>query len=315
MSVESSSVEGGGAAPDRPRAREGAPSALIRIGELSRRTGVSADALRAWERRYALLDPVRTGGGFRLYSEADEARVRAMRALIRDGVSAAEAARSARRHPPSAPPSQPAAASPSVTAWQLQTALEGFDEGRAHAVLDQVLAALSFDAVARGVILPTLRSIGDRWESGDVTVAQEHFATNLIRGRLLGLARGWGAGEGRRALLACAPGEQHDIGLIVFGVALNRRGWRITYLGPDTPSETISSTAREVGARLVVIAALDPVRLERAADMIRDLSATLRLLLAGGGATEEQASALGARHLPGGPIEAASDLANHQPAE
>ena len=78
---------------------------------------------------------------------------------------------------------------------------------------------------------------------GDATVAQEHFASNLIRGRLLGIGRGWDSGEGPRAVLACAPGEQHDLGLIAFGLTLNRRGWRITYLGPDTPVDSLVDTA------------------------------------------------------------------------
>ena len=71
----------------------GMAAATLRIGELARRSGVSADLLRAWERRYALLTPVRTAGGYRLYSADDEARVRSMRAHLAQGLSAAEAAR------------------------------------------------------------------------------------------------------------------------------------------------------------------------------------------------------------------------------
>jgi MerR family transcriptional regulator, light-induced transcriptional regulator len=83
--------------------------------------------------------------------------------------------------------------------------------------------------------------VGERWQDGRLSVAQEHFATNLIRGRLLGLARGWGAGSGHRAVLACVPGELHDIGLIVFGLCLRERGWRITYLGADTPPLSVAA--------------------------------------------------------------------------
>src|SRR5215212_2559704 len=67
--------------------------ARIRIGELSRRVGVAADRLRAWERRYGLMEPARTDGGFRLYSREDERRVRGMKAHLERGLSAAEAAR------------------------------------------------------------------------------------------------------------------------------------------------------------------------------------------------------------------------------
>src|SRR6188768_2775827 len=83
--------------------------ATLRIGELARRSGVSVDLLRAWERRYALLQPARTPGGYRLYSAEDEARVRSMQAHLAQGLSAAEAARLARdRRPAAAPDGAPA---------------------------------------------------------------------------------------------------------------------------------------------------------------------------------------------------------------
>jgi hypothetical protein len=112
-------------------------------------------------------------------------------------------------------------------------------------------------------VLPYLHELGERWASGEASVGQEHFASQLIRGRLLGLARGWDRGSGPRALLACAPGEQHDLGLIVFGVALRARGWRITYLGQDTPLETLAESARSLGPLAIVISSVSPDRLSR----------------------------------------------------
>ena len=79
---------------------------------------------------------------------------------------------------------------------------------------------------------------------GDASIAQEHFASALLRGRLLGLARGWGTGSGPLGLLACFPGDQHDLGLLCFGLALRGQGWRITFLGPDTPLATITCSPR-----------------------------------------------------------------------
>ena len=92
-----------------------------------------------------------------------------------------------------------------------------------------------------------------------MSVAQEHFASALLRGRLLGLARGWGNAGSPLALLACVPGDQHDLGLICFGLALRRHGWRITYLGPDTPLDTVGETARLLGPALVVLTATTAV--------------------------------------------------------
>jgi MerR family transcriptional regulator, light-induced transcriptional regulator len=95
-------------------------------------------------------------------------------------------------------------------------------------------------AISR-VLLPLLRELGDGWQAGQVSVAQEHFATAIIRGRLAGLARGWGQRSGPRALLACPPDERHDLGLLMFGLLLARRGWSISFLGADTPIAAIAS--------------------------------------------------------------------------
>ena len=110
----------------------------------------------------------------------------------------------------------------------------------------------------RDAVLPYLHELGERWERGEVSIAQEHFASSLLRGRLLGLARGWGNAGSPLALLACVPGDQHDLGLICFGLALRRHGWRIAYLGPDTPLDTLGETARQLGPALVVLTATTP---------------------------------------------------------
>src|SRR5262245_14035177 len=167
---------------------------LLRIGELSRRLGVSDHVLRAWESRYGLLRPVRSAGGFRLYSEHDEQRVRRMQAHLRRGLSAAEAARAALGETqPSADAATPSVRLPggegmSDLAERLRAALDGFDEPLAQAVLDRLLTDLTVETVLRDVLMPYLRDLGDRWERGEVSVAQEHFASNVLRGRLSGMA-------------------------------------------------------------------------------------------------------------------------------
>ena len=132
---------------------------------------------------------------------------------------------------------------------ELGAALEAFDEPRAQGVFDELLSTMSLDALLSEVVMPYLHDLGERWERGELSVAQEHFASNVLRGRLLGLARGWGRGAGPRALLACPEGERHDLGLIAFGLALRERGWRIDYLGPDTPVESIEEAARRTDPR------------------------------------------------------------------
>jgi MerR family transcriptional regulator, light-induced transcriptional regulator len=282
----------------------------LRIGELSRRTGVAPELLRAWERRYGLLRPARSEGGFRLYSGGDEQRVELMRRHLRGGIAAAEAARLAIEGADSENGDAERAASPELAelAARLRAALDAFDEVGAHAVFDRLLGALSLDAVLRDVVLPYLRELGARWESGEATVAQEHFASNLLRGRLLGLARGWDGGDGPRAVLACAPGELHDLPLVAFGLALRRRGWRITYLGPDTPVDTLAATAEQLTPTLVVVAASSSRRLKPLEDALAELAGTTRVAIAGAGASAAMAERTGTEHLTGDPVTAGLEL-------
>jgi MerR family transcriptional regulator, light-induced transcriptional regulator len=259
----------------------------LRIGELSRRTGVAPELLRAWERRYGLLRPERSEGGFRLYSGSDERRVLLMRQHLRRGLAAAEAARLAVAAG-DAPEPGPAAAQPELEAGAmlLRSALDEFDETGAQAALDDLLGAFTVETVLAGVVLPYLVELGERWSTGEATVAQEHFASNLIRGRLLGLGRGWDAGEGPRAVLACAPGELHDLGLIAFGLTLGRRGWRITYLGPDTPVDSLVDTATRLRPELVVVSATTKRRLTPLHEPLKALGRKTRVAVAGSGAVD-----------------------------
>jgi DNA-binding transcriptional MerR regulator/methylmalonyl-CoA mutase cobalamin-binding subunit len=283
----------------------------LRIGELSRRTGVAPDTLRAWERRYGLLRPDRSEGGFRLYGLEDEQRVQAMKALIDSGVSAAESARLAASGVSDVvPPTAAGETSLKSGGSRLREALEQFDEAAAHTILDAALTRLSVDGVADQVVLPAIREIGRRWESGEISVAQEHFATGLLRERMLALGRNWGAGVGPRALLACPPGERHDLGLVAFGVVLRDRGWRVTYLGPDTPIETIARTATDLRPAAIVLVALDAERFEAVADRIAALAREAPVLIGGEGASPELALRLGAEALAPDPVRAALRLAS-----
>jgi MerR family transcriptional regulator, light-induced transcriptional regulator len=257
---------------------------VLRIGELSKRSGVSPDLLRAWERRYGLLRPTRSSGGLRLYSQADLDRVRVMREHLDAGLAAAQAAAAAMR--PGSPEPAPAALSPAAMRRDLAAALDEFDEPRAQAILDHVLAAVTVDTLLGEVILPYLREIGARWERGEASIAQEHFASSVLRGRMLGIARDWGRGIGPVAVLACLPGEQHDLGLIAFGLALRSRGWRIIYLGTDTPIETVKEVSRRVQPALVVLAAVAGARVESDSEPLRELARQCRVALAGPAAVE-----------------------------
>jgi DNA-binding transcriptional MerR regulator len=286
--------------------------ATLRIGELSRRVGVSDHVLRAWENRYGLLTPIRSAGGFRLYSEDDERRVRLMQARLAQGLSAAQAANAALAESKAAlledaVPDRPTAPRPEGDAAAvLREALDAMDEPTAHAALDRLLAELTVETVLRDVLMPYLHDLGERWQGGSIGVGNEHFASHVIRGRLCGLARGWGAGRGPYALLACPPGELHDLALMAFGIVLGRSGWRVGYLGADTPVPDLVSIAANSTPELVVLAATTPDRFTPIVDDLRRLAGIAPLAVAGAGATQSVADMVGARLLAGDPVSEAA---------
>jgi len=277
-----------------------ATSPLLRIGELSKRTGVSTELLRAWERRYGLLRPSRSSGGLRLYASGDVERVRLMQQHLAEGLAAAEAAAAASRAVVGEEPA------PSELSWpalreELADALDRYDEPRTQAILDRLLAVATLETLLNEVVLPYLQELGERWARGETSIAQEHFATAVLRGRLLGIARGWGVGLGPVAVLACLPGEHHDLGLIAFGLALRARGWRIVYLGPDAPVDTVEDACRRLEPNLTVLSAVDPERLRPVVEDLRGLAGRRRVAL--GGAAASGAGELdGVLLLTGDPI-------------
>ncbi len=275
----------------------------LRIGEFSRRVGVNPELLRAWESRYGLMRPLRSPGGFRLYTTADAARVERMRRGLDDGLSAAEAARAALED------ERPSDGLLEDAAARLLAAFRRFDEAAAQAVLDEALVAFGLEPVVRGVLLPTLKQVGDGWERGEIDVSHEHFASNLIRGRLLALARFWGRGTGPLALLACAPGETHDITLLAFALVLRSHSWRILFLGADTPIATLAQAAETTRPDLVVVSSFDAGLLEACARELRRLGRTVPLALAGPGASDKLCARLGVRRLDGDLIAAADEVA------
>ena len=274
----------------------------LRIGEFSRRVGVSPELLRAWERRYELLHPIRTEGGFRLYTDDDAERVERMKRALGEGFSAAEAARRALTQERSVERALDGAAE------RLVAAAHAYDEAIVHAILDEAFSGFSLETVLRDLVLPVLREIGAEWERGELEVGQEHFASNLVRGRLLALARLWGRGGGPLAILACVPGERHDMGLIAFGLVLRSHGWRILFLGADTPLATLRRAVETTDPRLVVVASMDSALLETQSTELRRLGRSAPLVLSGAGASEKLCTRLRIDRLDGDLVAAAGDV-------
>jgi methanogenic corrinoid protein MtbC1 len=236
---------------------------------------------------------------------------------LKAGISAAEAARLTLREFDATTPQNPVSqiatpirpVIPAADPDQLWAALDQLDDAAANLVLDRLLGAFSLEAVIRQAVMPYLHALGERWrQRGDTAIAQEHFASSLLRGRLLGLARGWGAGYGPMALLACFPGDQHDLGLICFGLALRENGWRITFLGPDTPFASAESTAREIEPDLIVLASSTHADSVESDEALKRIAAVWPLALGGAGIGEGLASKVGAMLLTGDPFAATAGI-------
>jgi DNA-binding transcriptional MerR regulator len=276
------------------------PSGALRIGPFSERVGVKPDLLRAWERRYGLLRPTRSAGGFRLYTDADARRITRMRDALASGLSAAQAAEAAiAAEPPGATIASggDGVAPLDIAVSRVLQAVARYDEGALRAVLDDSFAGVGIERTVGEVIVPALRAIGSGWEAGTMLVGQEHLASNVIRGRLQALKPLVGFGEGPLAVLACAPGEQHDISLLAFGVLLQARAWKVVFMGANTPLEPLQRAAQELRPALTVVAAFDERLLQAQEGALRELARTTRTALAGPGASASLAERAGAERL------------------
>jgi methanogenic corrinoid protein MtbC1 len=224
-------------------------AAMLNIAALSRRTGVAPDTLRKWEQRYGVLRPVRTAGGQRRYSEMDVQRVEWLRDRIRDGWRIGEAARVIDEA------TSVALDKPSDLRDTLIAAIAENDPRAVSATLDQAFAVLRLEQALAEVVTPALQWAGDAWHRGELSVAQEHAITAKVRahlGKLISEGRGGVRGS---AVLACAPGEHHDIGLLMLAVMLRADGWRVEFLGADTPVDAAVAFAERIGAGMLCLSA------------------------------------------------------------
>ena len=186
---------------------------------------------------------------------------------------------------------------PPMLVAQLLDAVTALDEDRAHAVLDTAFTERSVESAIIDVLLPLFVRVGEMWELGRIGIAQEHFASSLVRRRLGALSLTWGVGTGPVAVLACPPGEFHDIVLLSFGVLLARAGWRVRYLGPDTPVHSLAAAARLTSADAVVLACRRPSGFRAHASALRRLGEEHPVWLAGRGATPRVLEEIAVNHL------------------
>jgi DNA-binding transcriptional MerR regulator/methylmalonyl-CoA mutase cobalamin-binding subunit len=229
--------------------------------------GISPGLLRAWERRYQLVEPRRTDSGYRVYSAEDVELLSAAARLVDAGHSISEVARlsppdihaAAGKLPrPSAeapPPGAPASAIEPAIAAALH-AVEQFDRERFEAALLPVLSlgALSPAAACEEVLMPLLRAMGDAWEKGALSVAAEHFGSALVRAKIVQYLQFVSRpGQGPRLVFACPEHERHEGGLLAFAVHAAASGWDVIYLGATTPVGQALETALSLDADAVAL--------------------------------------------------------------
>lgn len=250
---------------------------LYNIGVVTRMTGISKATLRAWERRYGFPDSERTSGGHRLYSERDIIQLRWVKNRIDQGMQTAQAIRALHHQeslsrvegdlagptsdepPLVSMPELDASTNPLMLVYQkrLLQAFQDKDTQEADQIIGEALASTAPETLILEVLAPTLAHIGHAWEHEDLSVAVEHLATNFIRNRLMQwMLTSPPARSLRPIVMACGPGEWHEMSLLFMGTMLRRRRWPIAYLGQSMPLEDLSLFVSEIKPSLIVLVAM-----------------------------------------------------------
>ena len=269
---------------------EAMSSAGLNIAALAKRAGVAADTLRKWEQRYEILSPDRTTGGQRRYSEVDVARVEWLVARLSEGYRIGEAASLLGRT------AGETSRTPQEHRDALFAAAVAADPEAVARLLDQVFALHPLVETLTSVIEPLLRRIGDEWQAGNFTVAQEHLASEAVRARIERLLSDARGGPRGLAVLACPPGERHDCGLLMLAVMLRADGWQVAYLGADTPLQDAFELAERLDARALCLSVTMPEALETLKPALRPQD-RLEVVVGGAAATAKALESTGARYV------------------
>lgn len=248
---------------------------IYNIKAVSRLVGLLPVTLRAWERRYGLPRPGRGGQGYRLYSEHDIRTLRWLKAQNESGLSIGRAvdylnelrasgidpayeavyqpSRSAEQ-----PAAQPSSTSPSLNSLyeEFLDALLHFEERKALEVMRRAFAIYAVDQVLTQVVEPTLVTVGEAWHRGELPIAVEHYATQFCMQHLMSMLAA-AAPPTRKGIIvaACAPGELHQIGLLMLVVMLRWRGWDVKYLGPDLALDRLVEALQPLHPQILMFSA------------------------------------------------------------
>ncbi|HEY7526817.1 MAG TPA: MerR family transcriptional regulator [Candidatus Limnocylindria bacterium] len=269
---------------------------MYTIRQASLRSGVSVPTIRAWERRYGVVQPERTAAGYRLYDERAIATLVSMRRLVADGwtPSAAAVALLDGSAPAVSGSAPDVDASGAALTDRFVDAAARYDGPTVEATLDEMMARGSYEATIDSVLLPAAAALGDGWERGQLDAAAEHAASAAIMRRLSAAFEAAGtAGGGRKVVVGLPPGARHELGALAFAVALRRRGVAVIYLGPDVPIRSWVHAVRGAGAAGAVIGVVreaDAAAAAQVAEAIRAAIPSVTLAIGGRAATAVSSS-------------------------
>jgi len=256
---------------------------LYTIGTVSKLTGVGAITLRAWERRYGLIEPVRKESGHRLYTRRHIDQINRITALTQQGV------RISQIRPEMLESGADMDAGPEGDKWRdslnsMMAAIISFDEDRLEEIYNEALSLYPIGLVTRKLLTPLLVELGLRWETSEGSIAEEHFFAFYLRNKLG--ARYHHRSRGNRGpllLVAGLPGEYHEIGLLLFALAAHESGYRVLPLGANMPLDDLAPVAEQKGCEAIVLSgAIEPSRETLSRDLPRLVAAQVAPVLIGG---------------------------------
>jgi methanogenic corrinoid protein MtbC1 len=239
---------------------------VFNVKAIAHQTGVAAATLRAWERRYGVPTPPRTDSGYRLYSARDVAMVRWLKSQIENGMSISQAVHLLKAVA-SQSPNGNAVPAPKVVQSTLPSSFQrlhddiikaapDFDETRIERALNEAFSLFTVEDVCLKVMQPALVSLGSRWHTGEINVSVEHFATNIMRRKLLSLmASSPAPTRNARIVSACAPGEYHELGILMLSLFLRRAGFDLIYLGQSISTLRLEEMLAKTQPDLVLLSA------------------------------------------------------------
>ena len=238
---------------------------------VEQQTGISAATLRAWERRYALVEPKRTNSGYRLYSDRDVALLRWARNHMAEGLTISRVVAMLENMRTNndtlyvdtdevpLPVYRDAPAPPSELVHALYEALVELDSERADEIMEQAFAMYTMPTVYVELITPTLVEVGEAWHRGEIFISTEHFASTYLRGRLLALLQAYPhRADAHTIFVGCAPTERHEVGALIFAVMLRQAGFNVVYLGQDVPIHDIVQTVLQARPSMLCLSASSP---------------------------------------------------------